>query len=137
MARSLRILDDGNRISLEEAAELLKVSLATIRRYCRGELEYMATGPEPGSRYLTSREAVERYLARLNPDAPEAAQEVPAPIEAAASRIGPRQPRAGVGRDLTAQGTAPDGWHRRGVRESGVAAYESYLATTPRATPAA
>jgi hypothetical protein len=75
MPASLRILEDKDRMPLEEGASLLGVSLWTMRRYCQGDLEYIRTAPGRGGRFLTSRQAIERYVAKLNgidPDDTEA-----------------------------------------------------------------
>jgi hypothetical protein len=80
MSNPLRILDE-DRIELEEVCELLRISMATAYRYCRRGLEHLHTGPQRGGKILTSRQAVERYLAKLNGidlDAPEAVEATPA-----------------------------------------------------------
>jgi excisionase family DNA binding protein len=97
---SVRILDDDEHMTFEEGAKLLKVSMSTFRRYWRGELEFMRTGPKRGGRYLTSREAIHRYLAKLN------GQAEPDPVESSPGRTTKRrqQELASVDRDLEAAG---------------------------------
>jgi predicted site-specific integrase-resolvase len=65
MSTALRILDE-DRIELEEVCELLKCSMTTVYRACRRGLEHLHTGPRRGGKIITSRQAVERYLAKLN-----------------------------------------------------------------------
>jgi hypothetical protein len=65
MSTALRILDE-DCIELEEVRHLLKCSMATAYRACRRGLEHLHTGPRRGGKIITSRQAVERYLARLN-----------------------------------------------------------------------
>jgi Helix-turn-helix domain len=65
MNNALRILDE-DRIELEGVCDLLKCSMPTAYRACRRGLEHLHTGPRRGGKIITSRQAVERYLARLN-----------------------------------------------------------------------
>jgi hypothetical protein len=65
MSTALRILDE-DRIGLEGVCELLECSMATAYRACRRGLEHLHTGPGRGGKIITSRQAVERYLAKLN-----------------------------------------------------------------------
>jgi hypothetical protein len=79
MSSSLRILDE-DVIWLEQVSADLKISMQTARRFCGRGLEFLKTAGT-GGRILTSRQAVARYLAKVNgidPDAPDAVQEAPA-----------------------------------------------------------
>jgi hypothetical protein len=62
---SLRVLDE-DRLELPAVCGLLGWSLATAYRHCRRGLEHLCTGPGRRGKIITSRQAVERYLARLN-----------------------------------------------------------------------
>jgi hypothetical protein len=80
MNNSLRILDE-DRLELEGVCELLGWSMATAYRACRRGLDHLRTGPRRGGRIITSRQAVERYLAGLNdigPDEHPTAEPTPA-----------------------------------------------------------
>jgi hypothetical protein len=80
MSTSLRILDE-DRLEGEEVCELLRWSMATFYRNCRRGMEHLHTGPRRGGKIITSRQAVERFLAKLNGidlDAPEAVEATPA-----------------------------------------------------------
>jgi hypothetical protein len=61
---SLKILGKVT-ITLEEAAGILCVSMTTIYRALDRGLEHLHTGPR-SAKVITSREAVRRYMARLN-----------------------------------------------------------------------
>lgn len=80
MSTALRILDE-DRLYGEDVCELLKWSMTTFYRACRRGLEHLHTGPRRGGKILTSRQAIERYLAKLNDidlDGTAAVEEVPA-----------------------------------------------------------
>src|SRR5262249_40182701 len=86
MSTALRILDE-DRLEIEGVCELLGCTKITVYRAFRRGLEHLYTGPQPGGKIITSRQAVERYLAELNGidlDAPQA-------VEASAARTKRRQ----------------------------------------------
>jgi hypothetical protein len=66
MPASLRILDE-TRVDVDGASEILGVTPYTIYRAMkRDDLEYLRTGPRRGGKIITSREAIARYLAKVN-----------------------------------------------------------------------
>jgi hypothetical protein len=66
MSTALRILDE-DRLEGEEVCEITGWSMVTFYRNCRQRgLEHLRTGPRRGSKIITSRQALERFLARLN-----------------------------------------------------------------------
>jgi hypothetical protein len=62
---SLRILDE-DKIDVDGVCSLLECSRPSVYRAFRNGLEFLRTGPQPGGRTISSRQAVERYLAKLN-----------------------------------------------------------------------
>jgi hypothetical protein len=64
-AATLRILDE-TRMDGDEVRELTGWSKITLYRAYKAGLEHLRTGPKRGAKIITSREALERYLARLN-----------------------------------------------------------------------
>jgi predicted site-specific integrase-resolvase len=60
-----RILSEDT-IELEDVCGLLKISMATARRHILRGLEHIRTGPRPGGKILTSRQAVMRFVTKLS-----------------------------------------------------------------------
>jgi hypothetical protein len=65
MSKSLRILDE-DKLDVDGACALLGVSRISVYRAFNRGLEHLNLGPMPGSKTVTSRQAVERYIAKLN-----------------------------------------------------------------------
>jgi len=65
MSTALRILDE-DCLELDGVCELLRCSPATAYRAFHRGLEHLHTGPKRRGKIITSRQAVERYLAKLN-----------------------------------------------------------------------
>jgi hypothetical protein len=100
MSTALRILDE-DCLELEGVCELLRCSMATAYRACGRGLEHLHTGPQRGGKIITSRQAVERYLAKLN----GIDLDGPAAVEAAPARSKRRQAELDrVDRELAAAG---------------------------------
>jgi hypothetical protein len=72
-------------IDLEEVCAILKVSMATARRHLRRGLQHIRTGPRPGGKILTSREALARFVAKLSESGGDAADCIPAAMGPRAS----------------------------------------------------
>jgi predicted site-specific integrase-resolvase len=66
-----RILSEDT-IELEDVCGLLRISMATARRHLLRGLEHIRTGPRPGGKILTSRQAVMRFVSKMS--GPSAAQ---------------------------------------------------------------
>jgi hypothetical protein len=100
MSDALRILDE-DLIDLEQVREKLKISMATAYRLCRRGLEHLKTAGT-GGRILTSRQAVARYLAKVNGIDPASG----AAVEATPARRSKARERdlAGVDRYLDSVG---------------------------------
>ena len=80
MSNPLRILDE-DRMERDDVCSFMGWEPVTFYRHLRRGLEHLRTGPGRGAKVLTSRQALERYLARLNgieSDGTDAVEEVPA-----------------------------------------------------------
>ena len=65
MSQPLRILDE-DKIDVDGVCAVLECSRRSVHRAFRNGLEFLRTGPQPGGRTISSRQAVERYLSVLN-----------------------------------------------------------------------
>jgi hypothetical protein len=65
MSKSLRILDE-DRLDIDGVCAVLECSRPTAYRALRAGLEHLYMGKQPGGKVVSSRQAIERYLAKLN-----------------------------------------------------------------------